>query len=284
MGIIKSIFISFYVTFLTVASTYTLFTFFANDDSVYWFSSALSTSIPLGYFIYLYLKKPADVQLLKMLILPMTGAALLISIGRLYLEGEEFALAAQLAFISFFGWLLYDMWYSKLPKTKNASNESTADWTFDTPDGEEINPAKTPSKLRMFVFIRGSWCPFCMAQLRDIGQEYDKLHDLDVQVNFVTHKADKFMVSAVSRMNPKINLLVDKNLRIATQLGLSHKNSTPLGLQLLGYKSSEVRPAVVIADDSGAILKVHTPKDYRNRPEPAWFLRLLDDYAIKQAQ
>lgn len=284
MSIVKSIFISFYVTFLSVASAYTLFTFFTNDDSVYWFSSALSTSIPLGYFIYLYIKKPADVQLLKMLILPMTGAALLISLGRLYLEGEERALAAQLAFISFFGWLLYNMWYSKLPKPKKVVDQSTDDWTFETPDGAEIIPAKTPSKLRMFVFIRGSWCPFCMAQLRDIGQEYDKLHDLGVQVNFVTHQADKFMISAVSRLNPKINLLVDKNIRIATQMGLSNKYSTPLGLQLLGYKSSEARPAVVIADNYGKILKIHTPKDYRNRPDPTWFLRLLDDYAAKQAE
>lgn len=278
MAIVKSIFISLYVIFIVLASAYTTYTFLNNDDSVYWFSSALSTFIPTFYFIYLYIRRPADVQLIKMVVLPLTGAAMLISLGRLYFEGEELTLPARLAMISFLGWVLYNMWYSRLPKVAAASDVNVSDWTFKTAEGKEIMPGKDSSRLRMFVFIRGSWCPFCMAQIREVGKEYDALHKLGVQVNFVTHKADRFMVQAVERLNPKINLLVDENLAIATQMGLSHKNSTPLGLQLFGYKSSEIRPAVVIADDGGGILDIHMPKDYRNRPEPAWFLRLLQKY------
>jgi len=283
MAIVKSFFISIYVAFIGFAASFTVFTFLNNDDSVYWFSSALSTAIPAFYFIYVTTKKPSDVQLLKMLVLPMVGAAMLISLGKLYFDGEELTLPARLAMISFFGWLLYDKWYTKLPTAPKEMKSDVNLWSFHDAAGNEVVPSKGTTKLRMFVFIRGSWSSFCMAQLRDIGKEFDSIHAMGAQVNFVTHKADKFIVSAIEKLNPKINLLEDKNLLVSTQIGLAHKSATPIGLQLFGYESSEIRPAVVIANEKGEILKTYFPKDYRNRPEPAWFLRLMTEYASKTA-
>ena len=283
MAIVKSIFISIYVTFIALAASFTVFTFLKNDDSVYWLSSALSTLIPASYFVFIVTKRPSDVQLIKMLILPMVGAAMLITLGKLYFDGEELTLPARLAMISFFGWLLYDKWYSKLPAAPKEIKTDVNLWSFHDATGNEVGTSKGSTKLHMFVFIRGSWSPFCMAQLRDIGKECDAIQEMGAQVNFVTHKADKLIVSSVEKLNPKINLFVDKNLNVSTQMGLAHKNATPIGLQLFGYKSSEVRPAVIIADDKGEILKTHLPKDYRNRPDPAWFLRLITEYVSKTA-
>lgn len=53
------------------------------------------------------------------------------------------------------------------------------------------------------------------------------------------------------------------------------KNGLPFGMQLLGYDSDTVMPTVIITDDEGKIIFADLTDNYRVRPEPETFMRVL---------
>mgnify|MGYP005814592293 FL=1 len=69
---------------------------------------------------------------------------------------------------------------------------------------------------------------------------------------------------------------VDPQLDAARQLRILDPGGTPLGLELFGYPSDTVLPTVLITDARGEICYVDLADNYRVRPEPATFLRVLD--------
>ena len=77
--------------------------------------------------------------------------------------------------------------------------------------------------------------------------------------------------------NVGFHFLTDKNNSAAKQLGILDKGALPLGFQLLRYDSDVVMPTVIITDKSGKIIFVDLTDNYRVRPEPETFLKILDE-------
>ena len=70
--------------------------------------------------------------------------------------------------------------------------------------------------------------------------------------------------------------------KVARQLGLVHEGGLPLGLQVLGFDGDTVLPTVIVTDASGLILFLDATDNYRGRPEPATFLRVLDAASVPE--
>jgi hypothetical protein len=71
--------------------------------------------------------------------------------------------------------------------------------------------------------------------------------------------------------------LVDTGNSTAEQLGIAIDNGIPFGFQVLGYDSDTVMPTVVVTDAAGTILMADQTDNYRIRPEPQTFLKVLED-------
>jgi len=69
--------------------------------------------------------------------------------------------------------------------------------------------------------------------------------------------------------------LVGTGNKVARQLKLLAQNGLPFGMQLLGYDSDTVMPTVVITDAEGKIIFADLTDNYRVRPEPETFMRVL---------
>ena len=72
---------------------------------------------------------------------------------------------------------------------------------------------------------------------------------------------------------------VDTDNRAARRLGIAHEHGVPAGFEVLGYKSETVLPTVLLVGEDGRILYSSQTDNYRVRPEPAEFLRVLDALA-----
>jgi hypothetical protein len=59
-------------------------------------------------------------------------------------------------------------------------------------------------------------------------------------------------------------------------LGIFSKNGIPFGFQVMKYESDTVMPTVVITNSKGEIIFADLTNNYRVRPEPETFLRVLD--------
>ena len=73
--------------------------------------------------------------------------------------------------------------------------------------------------------------------------------------------------------------MTDRANKVAKQLDIFTKTGIPAGFQVLGYDSDTVLPTVVITDNTNKIIFADLTDNYRVRPEPETFLKVIDELA-----
>jgi peroxiredoxin len=198
-----------------------------------------------------------------------------------YLGGD--GLAPQLAVIGFTGYLLYAFWYSVFTDRNSASLEAgkrLPDFELLDEHGTTVSSASFTNKPTVWIFHRGNWCPLCMAQVREIAGEYREFDELGIRVALVSPQPHSFTKRLARKFDVSFDFLTDEKGRAAAALGIAHRNGLPMGLQVLGYDSDTVLPTVVITDTGGRILWVDETDNYRVRPEPATYLKVLREKRV----
>jgi peroxiredoxin len=177
------------------------------------------------------------------------------------------------------GWFLYVFWYSRFGKRSSDILEVGLQLPdFELEDGakNKIKSFSFKGNPVIFMFYRGNWCPICMAQIKELVQQYKALEKRGAQIVLVSPQPHHFTKGLAKKFDVNFNFLVDVNNKVAKQLGIFHKNGLPAGMQVLGYDTDTVMPTLVITDKNGKILFVDLTDNYRVRPEPEVFLQILD--------
>lgn len=186
--------------------------------------------------------------------------------------------AMLLAGFSLVLWLIYIFWYSVFLNRDSKMLEigkSLPSLKFIDQHGESIDTNSLRGKKLVYLFYRGNWCPLCMAQVNEISKQYREINELGAEVLLISPQPHHFTVKLAKKMNVPFRFLTDTNGKVAKQLGLYVKGGTPFGMEILGFKSDTVLPTVIITDESGKILYADQTDNYRVRPEPDTFLKVL---------
>ncbi len=128
----------------------------------------------------------------------------------------------------------------------------------------------------IYLFFRGNWCPLCMAQIKEIASQYKDLEKRGVNMVMISPQPHQFSKSLAEKYNLGFHFLTDFNNTVAKQLGIFAENGIPTGFQVLGYDSDTVLPTVIITDTNGKIIFADLTDNYRVRPEPETFLKVID--------
>lgn len=186
--------------------------------------------------------------------------------------------APVLAVLGFLGFLVYDYWYSSFRHRHSRALEVGRPLpAFELTDtqGNTVASASLTDKPSVWIFYRGNWCPLCMAQIREIADEYKRLEELGVRVALISPQPHRYTKSLARKFDVAFDFLTDEGNRAANELGIAHRNGLPAGMQALGYASDTVLPTVIITARGGEILWVHETDNYRVRPEPQTYLNVL---------
>lgn len=176
--------------------------------------------------------------------------------------------------------LLYVYWYSVLDRSRSKGLVVGATLpAFDLVDSEGRPVPRTPGKHALYMFVRGNWCPLCMAQVREVAEQYRELEARGVEVFLITPQPEKHTRELADRFNVPMRFCVDAGNRIARQLGIDHVGGVAFMMEPLGYGQDTVLPTVLIADPAGTIVFADLTDNYRVRPEPATFIAALDAVA-----
>jgi peroxiredoxin len=276
---------SFYVTFYTVAAvSITVFAtqmLLATQDYLTW-GGVLLVYTPFVLVIsslMIFRNVPRTSARLPVLI--VMGLIGVIASLRGYSLGGS-ANAVVLAVAGFLGFLVYDYWYSSFRNRHSDALEVGKPLPgFELTDvsGNAVSSASLTDKPSVWVFYRGNWCPLCMAQIREIADDYKRLEELGVRVALISPQPHRFTKSLARKFDVAFDFLTDNNNRAAERLGIAHRNGLPAGMQALGYASDTVLPTVIITAEGGEILWVHETDNYRVRPEPGTYLNVLREQA-----
>ena len=129
-------------------------------------------------------------------------------------------------------------------------------------------------KAQVWLFVRGNWCPFCVAQVKELAAAYQELADLGAEVFMVSPQSQQQSQKLANKLDVPIQFLVDEKAQGAKDLGIQHTSGMPAGLPG-GFDVDSVMPTVVITDSSGVVIYADQTDDYRVRPEPALFVQTL---------
>ena len=192
-------------------------------------------------------------------------------------------MALMLTELGFMLHVLYIFWYSSLQRAENTSLKV----------GKKIpefiaykNNIEVPSSSfrgfsTVIIFYRGNWCPFCMAQIKELAQKYRDLVNSGIKIVLISPQPEKITETLAKRFNVPFIFLSDPNNEAATKLGINHNNGVPTGMGMMGYDANTVYPTVVVLNKKGKIIYLDETPSFRNRPEPKTYLDiLLDDVAV----
>jgi len=177
-------------------------------------------------------------------------------------------------------WFVYLKWYSVFDNRETSIlKEGAILQSFELEDfnSEKVRSIRFFGNPTIYLFYRGNWCPLCMAQIKEIAAQYKELKDRGVNMVFVSPQPHKFSENLAKKYDLGFTFLTDTKNKVAKQLGIFAKNGIPAGFQLMGYDSDTVLPTVIITDSRGKIIFVDLTDNYRVRPEPETFLRVIDD-------
>ncbi|MBT0995513.1 redoxin domain-containing protein [Cellulomonas sp. DKR-3] len=176
----------------------------------------------------------------------------------------------------------YQRWYSRqhVPAAVLEVGRPLPDFPLQRTDGSPTTSAELREGAHVIVFFRGSWCPFCVAQVRAIAEDYRELDRLGVRVALISPQRPEDTAELASRFDVPMAFYVDADGRAARRLDLVQAGGVPLAFSA-GTDGDSVVPTVVITDDDGRVVWVHHAHDHRVRPEPSTFLEVIEREGIR---
>ncbi len=280
MNRLKSLFITLYITSLFVGFIWSLEKLVVHPSEVRNLAGALICLLPILYFGYLYWFKPSKVGGLTTVITSLVGTTFLIVLGRTIFLTNAVNAVFVFSLVSLVGWGLYLLWYSKFSSRggKILEGKTLTGLTFANVEGEKFQLVPDQHTYHILLFHRGNWCPLCMAQVNAIADQYKAMMRRNVQVHIISPVNEKWSKKLADKHDVPYNFLIDKNLTVSKQLGIMQSHGIPFGFQLLGFDSETILPTVILLDKNLKVLRIHETDDYKKRPDPDFFLRLIDSY------
>jgi peroxiredoxin len=172
------------------------------------------------------------------------------------------------------GAVVYVEWYvhlDRVPSPLLAVGQSMPDVVLERWDGVRVRSRDLTGKAAIWVFFRGDWCPFCVAQLRELARSSAEIEGRGARVILVSSGSSAVAAS----LGAPFERYVDPGLAVAQALGIRHARGLPMGLELLGHGQDTILPTTIVTDVGGAILFSDQTDDFRVRPEPREILQAL---------
>ena len=154
-------------------------------------------------------------------------------------------------------------------------------------DGKTYSSSALLAKGRLILcFIRGRWCPFCVAQLEAMNLIVPEIEQAGATLAAVSPQTVQQSFFMHDQHKVRFPLLSDAENKVAKQFGLTYRirdeqkaiyQRAFVNLPFVnGDDSWELPiPATYIIDRDGAVLYASANEDYTERPEPEDIVRFL---------
>ena len=285
MNIFKSIFVTMYMMSAMLITVFAAWLLWKTGDYMSWVGVLLVTApfmMLLGWLMISTSIARTSERFPVLNGLGILGVALA-SWG--YFQGGS-ANAPILALIGWGGFLIYAYWYSSFgrePSQQLKVGQKLPEFNTKNTQGDVVSSALLTDKPTIWMFYRGAWCPLCMAQIKELVEQYKELQAMGVRVALVAPQPHQNTIGLAKKFGVEFDFLTDEGNQAARILGIANPQGLPMGMQMLGYDSETVLPTVIITDTDGIILWAHETDNYRVRPEPDVFLTVLRENQLAAA-
>lgn len=137
-------------------------------------------------------------------------------------------------------------------------------FTLVNATGQEVTLAALLKKGKVaLVFYRsGDWCPFCIAQLKDLQAHLAAIEGSGVQLVGISYDPPATLARSAAKFGLTFPLLSDDGSKVIDAFGIRNHEAT-------GKAVGVPHPAIFILDQTGTIRAKLMHEGYRDRPTPA---------------
>jgi peroxiredoxin len=154
-------------------------------------------------------------------------------------------------------------------------------------DGKSVSSVDLLAKKRLVLcFIRGRWCPFCVAQMEAMNLILPVIEQAGATLMAISPQTVQQSFFMRDQHKLRFPLLSDAGNKVARQFGLTYRVPDE---QEAVYRKAFVNlplvngddrwelpiPAAYIIDRDGTVLHASADEDYTERPEPADIIQFL---------
>lgn len=182
------------------------------------------------------------------------------------------------------GWIVFLLWYSFF-QGRNVRNNAILkkgsllpQLTFEDISRNVVTSKQFAGTPSIFVFYRGNWCPFCIAQIKEMVSHQKELVKRNINTIFISSQPKRFSESLMKKYPLDFQFLVDVDGKTAKELDIFDAHGLPFGLQLFGFGSHTILPTIIITDAEERIIYTNQAENYRERPEPTTLLKVIDEH------
>jgi peroxiredoxin len=278
---VKSVFILPFLIMQMVLFVISCIQLWAQGLALPWIAPLLSSTVFLLAIGYIATSGKARTSANLHALVGLSGLAIFLAVLGFQLNPEIGGSALLYTCLSGLGSMAYVFWYSRLGRDHNPAldpGQPLMKFTLENLAGEKVTSEDLVGKPTIYLFYRGSWCPICVAQVKEIAEKYRDLKERGARVALISPQPEKTTLDLSKRFDAPMDFFVDPKSHAATKLGIIHPYGLPFGMQPLGYDEHTVYPTVIITDAEGMILFSDQTDNYRVRPEPDTYLRVLDEH------
>lgn len=166
-------------------------------------------------------------------------------------------------------------WLSSLPAADaRARSLATApDFKLSDQNGRQVSlSALIANGPVLLFFYRGSWCPFCVSELRGLAKIREDLRAAGVSVVGISVDTPSRAQQAAERLDLKIPLLSDAEATVIGEYGVVDRGGGPQGEDI-------AIPSHFLVGRDGQILWRRIADRVHDRPDPQDVLRAVREHA-----
>ena len=275
---LKRWFITPWITLAFVGLIHSLAMLATQGLELAWLGAALGAGAVCGTFLWFVVAGMARTSPDLPTMTWGAAAGMILALAGVIGGGDPLALFYA-GVVYFFGSLAYVYWYSRFGRGTSRRlkvGDKLPDFELEDLDGSRIHSGELTRQPTVWLFFRGNWCPLCMAQIKEIAAQYRELEQRGVQVALVSPQSQAQTRSLAAKFDVSLKHLRDPDLNAAKALDIVHEDALPLGMEAMGYERDAVLPTVIVTEADGRVLFADQTDNYRVRPEPETFLRILD--------
>jgi peroxiredoxin len=249
----------------------------ADYDRLAWVAAAVA-NLPLPMFwLRLRFSRVARTSADLPLLILVSAAGAVVALWETYMARSAVWQPAAIAIVGTTLLLLYVFWYSRLGRMPNARLEirnKLPEFELADLDGGRVRSSQFLGAPAVWLFYRGNWDPFCVAQVHEIAGRFADLEKLGIQLNLVSSQPADKVRQLAGELSAPVRFLVDRNAEVAEALDIAERHAIPAG-SAAGYARVGAMPTTIVTNGSGTILFTDQTDNYRVRPEPDIYISIL---------
>ena len=248
-----------------------------SDDPIAWLAAAVA-NLPLpSFWLRLKFARVARTSADLPLLLLTSAAGSIVALWEVLMTGSAEWQPAAVALTGTVLLLLYVFWYSRLGRVPNARlqiRNKLPEFELTDLDGGRVRSSQFLGAPTVWLFYRGNWDPFCVAQVHEVANRHADFERLGAQLNLVSSQPEGRARELAADLGAPVRFLVDRNAEVASALDIAERYAIPPGTGN-GYSPVGAMPTTIMTNASGTILYTDQTDNYRVRPEPDIYISIL---------